>query len=260
MDASEVEGSLIIIPSLNLPAALAGARLSPIDDCNLNREFPGNRQGSVTQRLAHFVTSELILRSDTVVDLHSGGRTLRFHPCMFIHEQKDAVQTAKVIAAAQSFGAPFTVVAREDHADVMIDDVVERAGKLMISSELGGSGIVTPQTVDLTYGGIYRLLNHLGHIKQVPAGLVPPAESRLLFVPGPKYFVHADDTVLFQPIFDLGQSVQAGEIFGYYHYIDRIKPATPVYAPSTGVLFCVNGQALVRRDDTVAVIAVPYES
>jgi hypothetical protein len=33
-----------------------------------------------------------------------------------------------------------------------------------------------------------------------------------------------------------------------------------VHAPRTGVLLCLNGQALVRRDDTVAVIAVPYET
>jgi predicted deacylase len=57
---------------------------------------------------------------------------------------------------------------------------------------------------------------------------------------------------------DLGEAVQEGEILGHYHYIDRARPPVPVPSPRSGVLLCLNGQALVRRDDTIAVIAVPY--
>jgi predicted deacylase len=255
----EIEGSIVVIPSLNLPAALAGTRLSPLDGCNLNREFPGNARGSVTQRLAHFISHELIPRVDHVVDLHSGGRTLRFHPCMFVHEQPNESRTAAFVAAARSFDAPFTVVLREDHADVMIDDVVERAGKLMLASELGGSAVVTPETVGLTYDGLHRLLRHLGHIRQADGRPAPSPTSRLLHVPGPEYSVLADSTALFEPLIELGEPVRKGDVLGVHHYIDRMAPPVPVHAPQTGVLLCLNGQALVRRDDTIAVIAVPYE-
>jgi predicted deacylase len=260
LNPSEIDGSLVVIPSLNLPAAIAGTRLSPIDDCNLNREFPGNGRGSVTQRLAHFVSRELVPRVDNVVDLHSGGRTLSFHPCMFVHEQKEHAKTAAVVAAAQSFAAPFTVVLREDHADVMIDDVVERAGKLMLASELGGSAVATPYTVGLTYEGLHRLLRHLGHIREPGVDSAPAPASRVLHVPGPQYTVLAEDTALFEPLIELGEPVHEGEALGFYHYIDRTRPPVPVHVPRTGVLLCLNGQALVRRDDTIAVIAVPYEA
>ena len=36
----QVNGQIIIVPMTNFPAANAGLRTSPIDDLNLNREFP----------------------------------------------------------------------------------------------------------------------------------------------------------------------------------------------------------------------------
>jgi predicted deacylase len=259
LDPNDVRGSILVIPSLNLPAALAGARLSPIDAGNLNREFPGNARGTITQRLAHFVTHELVPRVDSVVDLHSGGRTLCFLPCTFVHEQADATRTDAFLAAARSFGAPLTVVLREDHADVMLDDVVERAGKLMLASELGGSALVTRESVRLTFDGVCRLLRHLGHLEDDYASLTDIAPSRVLCVPGPEYYLHADDTALFEPVLDLGEAVHEGAVIGFYHYIDRVdRGPVPLHAPRSGLLLCANGQALVHRDDTVAVIAADY--
>src|SRR6476646_5666593 len=37
IESAQVQGRLIIIPALNLPAVMAGTRLSPIDGVNLNR-------------------------------------------------------------------------------------------------------------------------------------------------------------------------------------------------------------------------------
>src|SRR5512137_1362061 len=37
LDPSAVRGRVIVLPAVNLPAALAGARVSPLDDVNFNR-------------------------------------------------------------------------------------------------------------------------------------------------------------------------------------------------------------------------------
>jgi predicted deacylase len=257
----DVRGTLIIIPAINLPAVMAGARLSPLDGCNLNREFPGNRHGSVTQRIAHFIATELVPRADNVIDLHSGGKSLRFELCAFVHEQPDPAQTKRVLEAAQVFGAPLTVVIREPHADVMLDDVVEKSGKLMLSSELGGSGIITPETVRVSYHGLLRVLRHLGNLAPDEAQETDRQPSRLVSVPGADYYVHADDVGLFEPVLDLGSSVQRGTVIGHLHAINRIeRPPVPVLSPQSGLLLCVHGQGLVQRDDTLVVIAVDYAS
>lgn len=54
-----VNGRIILIPSLNFPAARAAARLSPVDGMNMNRAFPGQPEGAVTSQIAHYLTTVL---------------------------------------------------------------------------------------------------------------------------------------------------------------------------------------------------------
>src|SRR6266481_3332913 len=55
----KVMGRIILIPSLNLPAAREGTRLSPIDGMNMNRAFPGQPEGPATSQIAHYLTAVL---------------------------------------------------------------------------------------------------------------------------------------------------------------------------------------------------------
>ena len=71
-----VSGRVILIPSLNFPAAREAKRLSPLDGMNMNRAFPGDAAGSVTSQIAHFLTTVLFPLSDVVIDIHSGGRSM----------------------------------------------------------------------------------------------------------------------------------------------------------------------------------------
>ncbi|MFM7113291.1 MAG: succinylglutamate desuccinylase/aspartoacylase family protein, partial [Planctomycetota bacterium] len=50
--AESVKGRLILIPTLTMPAAKAGTRLSPLDGKNFNRSFPGVEDGTPCESLA----------------------------------------------------------------------------------------------------------------------------------------------------------------------------------------------------------------
>ena len=54
LKVSDVKGSIIGLPALNAPALQASARVSPLDDGNLNRAFPGDPDGTPTQMIADF--------------------------------------------------------------------------------------------------------------------------------------------------------------------------------------------------------------
>jgi len=64
LDPASIHGRVIILPAANFPAALAGRRTSPIDEGNLNRLFPGNPDGSVTQQIAYHIEHELVPMAD----------------------------------------------------------------------------------------------------------------------------------------------------------------------------------------------------
>ncbi|HRX78818.1 MAG TPA: succinylglutamate desuccinylase/aspartoacylase family protein, partial [Pirellulaceae bacterium] len=55
----QITGRIILIPALNMPAAKASTRLSPVDGMNLNRCFPGDPNGTVTQVIADYLTTVL---------------------------------------------------------------------------------------------------------------------------------------------------------------------------------------------------------
>src|ERR1043166_8938898 len=73
LDPAEVRGRVIILPSANFPAAMAGTRTSPLDQGNLNRSFPGDPAGGPTAQIAYYIEHELLPRCDFVLDIHSGG-------------------------------------------------------------------------------------------------------------------------------------------------------------------------------------------
>jgi predicted deacylase len=53
LEPDEVSGRIIILPSANFPAAMAGMRTSPLDGGNLNRSFPGDPYGGPTEQRRH---------------------------------------------------------------------------------------------------------------------------------------------------------------------------------------------------------------
>ncbi|MFQ3184036.1 MAG: N-alpha-acetyl-L-2,4-diaminobutyrate deacetylase [Alteromonas macleodii] len=77
-------GRLILLPALNLPAFTEGTRLLPDDGLNLDRVFPGDPLGSLTQRIDDWLSETLMPLSGHIIELHSGGRTLNFAPCILI--------------------------------------------------------------------------------------------------------------------------------------------------------------------------------
>lgn len=64
LDASDVEGRVIIVPAMNYPAFQAQTRTSPIDKGNMNRSFPGGRMEQ-SPRKSRITSSVSCCRSQT---------------------------------------------------------------------------------------------------------------------------------------------------------------------------------------------------
>ena len=59
LQPEEMRGRVIIVPMLNHPAVLNGTRTSPLDGGNLNRAFPGHPAGTLTEKIADYLTRYL---------------------------------------------------------------------------------------------------------------------------------------------------------------------------------------------------------
>lgn len=253
-----LRGQLIVLPALNTPAVQQGMRLSPLDGGNMNRAFPGDPNGTMTSRLTHYLTSELIPRSDVVIDLHSGGKSLAFVPCTIVPQQKTEEATARIVALAEAFGAPMTVILKEPEVATMIDAQVEAQGKVMLATELGGIGTVTPETVAIAADGLLGTMVHLGLLPAAALERRISAErgsSRIVRVDDLSHYVYADDAGVFEPAVDAGAPVRKGALLGRLHMVDRVdRPPTDIHARTGGIVVCRNGQGRVQRGDLLAMI------
>ena len=249
-------GRVIVMPALNLPALLAGQRLSPIDGKNMNRVFPGERRGTVTSLIAYFVQNELLPRADVVVDIHSGGRSMYFAPTTVVHRLADKDRMVRTLGAVHAFGAPYGLVLEELDAEGMLDTAVEEMGKILVSTELGGAATLSPRTIAIAERGIRNLLAHFGLVN---GRIETPTPTRLMEVPDGSFYLAADTDGLYEPLVDVGESVRRDQPLG-----QLLDPERPLAEPAAkaaaqdGILMCRHGQGRVARGDTLAVIARDY--
>jgi len=156
--AGDVNGRVIIVPFMNYPAFRAGSRTSPIDAGNLNRSFPGKPDGTVTEKIADYFQRHLLPLADYVLDIHAGGRTLDFLPFAAIHVLSDGTQQSRCEAAMRAFGAPYSMRMLELDSIGLYDSAAEEAGKVFVSTELGGGGSSTAKSVAVAERGVYGFL------------------------------------------------------------------------------------------------------
>lgn len=258
LDPTTVSGRIVVIPSLNLPAVLAGKRLSPIDGRDMNRVFPGDPRGSVSQVLAHYVHEAILSISHAVVDLHSGGESLNLLPYMSMHPLEDPAQAKATEAALEAFQAPVHLVIREFTGEGLLDYAVEKQGKVFLCAELGGCGMITPDTVQVGDFGVRNLLKHFGLVKGAPVkreelGLPP---SRRMEIDGPAYYTMAEQEGIFEPFVRLGDPVPGDGILGQIHQAgSAAQEPFPVYADRGDCVLGLRGPGLAERGDCIALTA-----
>ena len=68
-----LSGTVKIVSPAHPAAWQSCSRISPIDDANLARVFPGYQNGSATEQVAHAITEQVIKHADVLIDLHSAG-------------------------------------------------------------------------------------------------------------------------------------------------------------------------------------------
>ena len=252
LEPGMIRGRVILLPMANYPAALVGRRVSPIDDVNMNRVFPGDPDGTVTRQIAHYIDSELIPLADLVIDLHSGGSSLNYIPTALAKQSADPALYQKQLAALRAFGAPYTYIqggAQGQGGDQTLGSGADRRGKIALGTELGGAGAVNPSGLAIAERGLRNLLVHLGILGQ-EHWVEPPVATRFLDVRGPEMYVYAPENGVFEPLVELGDTVAPGTPAARIH-----MPETPWLPPveiafkAAGIVMCKRIPARTKRGD-----------
>lgn len=259
LEPADIRGRLVILPSANFPAAMAGTRTSPIDNGNLNRSFPGTPEGTITEQIAHFIEHVLMPRFDYAFDFHSGGSSLAYIPSALAARHGDSAKLARSIELLKAFGAPVSYLAAAPQGGGRtFTSAAHRQGVVSMGTELGGGGLVTPASLRVAEDGMRRVLAHVGLLQgKVPA----PTPTRLTELGGDDYYVYASDGGLFEPLVDLGDEIRQGQPAARIHFHD-----TPWRAPVTlafkrdGLVLCKRVPARCERGDCLFHLATDVSS
>lgn len=249
-----IRGQIIFLPAANAPAVRADSRISPLDNGNLNRHFPGNANGPPTAMIAHLIETEILPRVQYAFDFHSGSRSMEYLPCGVIARSADQTRFGHALDYLRAFGMPASMVI--DHStggDAALIGACRRSNVHHMSTELGGGGTVSPDALSLAEQGLIRLLHHVGVLRDPPASGEAPS-TRLLHRVAARDYIYAGNTEpgLFEPLVKLGEEVRAGQEVGRIHFTTAPwREAEPVTATSDGIVMCRRIPARTRLGDCV---------
>lgn len=255
-------GRLIVIPVLNVPAFQAGERGSPLDGGNMNRVFPGDANGTITQRIARFVTDEVLSRADIVIDIHAGGKGFEIAPCISFHEAPNQQRLAQFTENALLFGMPFVMVYTSAMGAGLLTEQAEAMGRITLGGEFGYGASTDLAGVRYAYHGVLNVMRHNGLLSTPLEALMPPGLDRQRLVASTDIdrWITAPVSGVCEPLVPLGSFVTAGTPVTRIHDFDRIDEAgVEIRADTDGYILCRRFQAITQQGDVIMVIGQEIE-
>ena len=183
--------------------------MSPLDGLNLNRTFPGDPYGSITEQISFYFNDHLFPITDAYADLHSGGSSLHLLPSAIVEPALETEHMERNIALARAFAAPRTVVIDNLGDPRTAGAAAVRAGLTTVGTEMAGGGIVRSDALFICKCGVQNIMSHLGIMPGDHQGSTV-TEEKILKLPGAKGFVFAPMEGVFELFHKLGQQVFAG--------------------------------------------------
>ena len=186
-DPNSLRGTLLVLPILNVRGfKQRSIYVMPEDGKNLNRMFPGKPDGSTSERLAHWLVTQVYPHADAYLDLHGGDLDESLVPFSLFPSGSNA---SRELAAV--FGLPIAVAAGGEGYTI---NAAHRVGVPSVLAEVSGNGLWDDACVGQMTAGIQRVMHHLGMIAgpveaapqatpQIVTMWVPPAPCDGLWYP-----------------------------------------------------------------------------
>jgi len=215
LDASKMSGTVIIVPIINIPSWTSMTpHINPIDRKGMNASYPGDANGTQTQRALAAITSAVVAPADVVVDLHGGDLDENLRPYSYWFRTGNAAQDSAGLKLIMAFGLDHIIVTNVDpaapNAGRSLSGQALVRGKTVLVAEAGRSGVVAPSDVTALVDGS---LNVLGALKVIDRKYVPV--RRAVWLDGAGARLAADSAGVFIASVDRDARVKQGQLLGY---------------------------------------------
>jgi len=204
----KVNGTIIIVKVMNRPAFEARNGSMGLDDGkNLNREFPGNPDGTEMERLAWAISQELQPAADYYIDLHSGDDYEKLTPYVYYAGAAAGEVVSLSRQMAEQVDVPYMV--KSNVASGGSYNYAASQGIPSILIERGGMGDWSYEEVSSTRRDVRNILCHMG----IYQGVKDFRTYYPLDVADIRY-QDAEENGLWYPFKKVGDMIQEGDILG----------------------------------------------
>lgn len=254
LDPLRLKGTIVLVPTTNMPAFEANTRNSPVDGLNLARECPGSSGGTLTQRIANVLCQQLILRADFYIDLHSGGPNTDISTLVgYIHEDSSAGRQS--MAAAKAFGVPVVWGHPPPVPPGRTISVAYEAGIPSLYTETPGGGRAGPVAIEHYAQGVSNVMSLLG---MCPEAEVPQGSALHLMGDGNlDFLISATSAGIFESEVALLETVKKGQRLGVIRDVFG-QERRAVESNRDGILLLLRNSPAVDVGDGVAFVTGTY--
>lgn len=251
INPERLKGTLIVLPLANVASFYKRSPfVNPIDNKNLNTAFPGSATGTITDKIANWITTEVIKNSAIFLDIHGGdaGEDLLPFICYYNNlSNPKATEEAKLLSEASQMeyivSYPYdlkkTDKAKYAFKQAVQDDVVA------LSIEAGKLGTVQKENVALIKASVYNILDHADMYKSNQKSML----SNKVYLNDQTY-IRVEQKGIFYSAIAAGDKVERGQEIGYITD-DFGTVLTRVESPVSGIVLYKTGTPPVNKGETL---------
>ena len=239
---NNLKGTIIAIPIVNVFGFVSQSRYLP-DRRDLNRSFPGSKDGSMASRLANILMTEIVNQCTHVIDLHTGAIARENLPqiraCLKNQPETEAI--------ARAFGVP--VIINSDVRDGSLREAAREHDIPVVLYEAGEALRFNEVAIRAGVRGILGVMSYLG--------MRPKSRTKKEYktlISRSTQWVRAPESGILRSIVPLGTLVQKGDILAYINDpLGEIE--TKVLSSASGIIIGKTNLPLAHEGEAVFHIA-----
>ncbi len=252
IEPEQLSGTVILVQIANVPAFLGRSPfINPIDGKNLNRSFPGDEKGSITQRIAHIITTEVIAKSDFFVDMHAGDAPEDLYSYNAWYQSEALPEVSKKgREMALAMGFDYSIIfdipkERLQKPSIYCSQEAFHRKIPSVDIECGRLGIPGETETQQIVQGMMSLLTHLDmwSSNSKPNSITPKIIAK-------RSTVKSKSTGFFYTEKKAGDLVKKDEFIGYItdFFGNKLEDVT---ASESGIILYMIGTPPINKNDTV---------
>jgi predicted deacylase len=254
-DPVRLSGTLILVPLVNVASfERITPHVNPTDNKSMNSRYPGDPNGTQTDRASFAITKAVVEQCDHLIDLHGGDLDENLRPYSYWtvtgNQKQDEFSKGMVLA----FGLDHIIISRDRPRDPtasrFLENTASMRGKPSMTAEAGRSGPVDGAEVSLLVAGVQHVMMYL---KMIPGPSPVPTPTNPVWVEVTA--VASDYNGVFFPQVSRDARVVKGDRIGVVRdYWNRT--IAEITAPESGIVMFVRALPSLKKGDTIASIGV----